>query len=83
MVKKKKIRRSFPFIKLYQYGICQIVIDVVSAVLDGNDATASAALDDGYRFSAEATERKQEGLEILVIRIYVYDDIFFSLFCRT
>ena len=64
-----------------QNGLSQLLVDVISSVLDGDGATASSACDDRDRLAAVAAEREEEGVELFVIRIDLFDDIFLSFDC--
>ena len=66
---------------LNQDSFCQLIVDVISSVLDGDGTTASSAGDDRDRFAAVAAEREEEGVELFVIRIDLFDDIFLSFDC--
>ena len=61
-------------------GSSQLVVDGVSAVLDGDGAAALAPGYYGDGFTAVAAQRKQKRIEFLVVGFDTADDIFFSLF---
>ena len=58
-------------------------IYVISAVLDGHDAAATPAGDDGDRLTAIASKREKEGLEFLVAGVNALYGINFSFLCIT
>ena len=66
---------------LYFNGSCQLIVDAVSAVLDGDDAGASAAGDHGDGFSAVAAQREQEGIQFIILCGDVIDQIFSTQLC--
>ena len=61
-----------------QDRVCEILVDVVSSVLDGYDAAASEMGDDRDRLVAEATQREEERIKLFIIGFNTADDIFFS-----
>ena len=62
-------------------SVCKIVVYVVSAVLDGNDAAAFPTLYDRNGLTAEATEREEEGVKLRIIGFDSLDYVFFSFLC--
>lgn len=64
------------------YRFCQLIIDVISAVLDGDHTAAFQMGDDCYRLAAVAAEGKKEGLQLLVISFYPLNYIFLAYYCR-
>jgi hypothetical protein len=61
--------------------LCQLIINIVSSVLDGYSAISSAA---GYHrngFTTVAAKGKQEAIELLVIGLDALDDVFLTFLC--
>jgi hypothetical protein len=59
-------------------GFSQLIIDVIASVFDGHSA---AALPAGYHsngFSAIATQREKEGVQLLIIGFNATDNIFLA-----
>ena len=54
------------------------MVDVVPAVLDGDDAAFFQMGNDGNGFAAVASKRKQKRVQFFVVRDDVPDDILFS-----
>ena len=48
-------------------GSCQLIIDTISAILDGNHTGASAPGDHGDGLSAVAAQRKQECIQFFIL----------------
>ena len=61
-----------------QNGLCQLVINAVAAVLDRDDAGLAPTGNDGDRFAAVAAQRKEKSVQLLVIGIDLFDDVFFA-----
>ena len=61
--------------------LCQPIVNVVSAVLDGDDAAAPAPGDYGNRLAAVAAQRKQKRVKLTVLRFDPLDDIFLAFLC--
>ena len=59
---------------------CQRVVNTVSAVLDGNDRAVLTASDNRDRLTAVATEREEEGVELLIIGVNADYLIFSALY---
>ena len=57
----------------------QRVVDAVSAILNGNDTAVAAMGHNGDALSLVATERKEEGVKLLIVRFDRFDDIFLAL----
>ena len=62
-------------------GFCQLIVDVVSAVLDGYRAAAFAMGDYRNRFAAVTSEGKQKCIQFLVIGFDCLDDVFLAFHC--
>ena len=58
----------------------QLIVYVVSAVLNGNRAATSAAGNHGHGLAAIAAQGEQKAIEFFVIRFDPLDDIFFAFF---
>jgi len=56
----------------------QLIIDIVSAVFDGNGATAPSAGDHRNGLAAVAPQREQKGIQLFVIGLDGPDNIFFA-----
>ena len=56
----------------------QLIIHVISAVLDGNSTAAPSAGNDRNRFSAVAAQGKEKGVEGFVAGTDPVDQIFFA-----
>ena len=54
----------------------KLIVDTVSAVLDGYDTAASAARDYRDRFPAVTAEREQKGIQFFIIGFDPPNDIF-------
>ena len=57
------------------------IVYIVSRVLYGNGTAALTERDHGNSLTAVTAERKQKGVQLLVIRVDLPNDIFLSLFC--
>jgi hypothetical protein len=75
----KKEEESSSFL-LNDYSVSQVLVNIVSAVLDGNYTTASTVLYNRNSFTAEATEREQKRIKLFVIGLNSLDNVFLSLF---
>ena len=76
-----KIRAADPCRFLNDNGLRQLVVDVVSAVLDGNGAAASAAGDHRDRLAAVAAQGKQKSVQLFIVGFDPLNDVFFSDLC--
>jgi hypothetical protein len=65
-------------VSFHRNGIRQLLVDAVSAILDGHHTSASAAGDHGNGFAAVATQRKQERIQFLIVGFNAPDDVFLS-----
>ena len=79
-VQKKRADFCGPWAKLHLDGLCQLAVDGVAAVLDGDGAVTLATGDDGDGFAAVAAQGEQKGVQLLVIGFNTADDVFFSLY---
>ena len=61
-------------------GFCQLIVNGIAAVLDGNDTGALLTGDDGDGFAAVASQREQECVQFLIIGFDPLNDVFFA-FC--
>ena len=64
--------------QLNQNGLRQLVVDIVSAVFDGNGAVAFLFGDDGDGFAAVATQGEEKFVQFLVVGFDGFDDIFLA-----
>ena len=62
-----------------QDGFCQFVVDVIAGILDGYNAAGLVVSDNGDRFAAVTTQRKQKGIQFVIIGLDLTDDVFLSL----
>ena len=63
---------------LDQNCFCQMIVNTVSAVLDGNGAGLFSLSDNGDRFTAVTAEREEECIELLVVGIDLFNYIFLA-----
>ena len=63
---------------LNQNSLCQLIVDAVSSVLDRYGTALASFFDDGDRFALVATEREEEGVELLVVGHDLFDYVFFA-----
>ena len=61
-----------------QYCLSELMVDIVSAVLDGDYAAFLQMRNDGYRLTLVASEREQEGVELLVVGLDALDNVFLA-----
>ena len=73
----------FPLVFLFLYlnGSCQLIVDAVSAVLNGDHTGASAAGDHGNGLPSVAAQRKQEGIQFFILCGNVVHHIFSTQLC--
>ena len=60
--------------------LSQLIIDVISAILDGYSTAVPAAGHYGDRLTTVAAQREQESVELFVIGFDGADDVFLSFF---
>lgn len=78
---QKKISDYRRFLKILDYNsFCELVVDVISSVLDRNDTSAFEVGDNGDGFAAVASEREQECIKLFVVGVDLNDDIFLAFF---
>ena len=61
---------------------CQLIIDIVSAILDGDSAAASPAGNHCNRLTAVTAQREQERIEVFIIGIDPQNDILLTFLCH-
>ncbi len=62
-------------------SLSQLIVDVISAILDGNRTATSTAGNHRNRLTAVTAQREQEGVQLFIIGLDPLNDIFFSFFC--
>ena len=62
-------------------GSCQLIVDAVSAILNGNHAGASAPGDHGDRLTAVAAQRKQKCIQFFVFCCNISNSILSAKLC--
>ena len=75
-------KNNHPIIFLNENCGCQLIINAVSAIFNRNYASALAMRNNSYGFTTVTSQRKQKGIQLLVIGLYGLNDIFLSLFSR-
>ena len=63
---------------LNENGLCQLIVNVVPAVLDRNGAAALAAGHHGDGLSAVTAKREQKCIQFLIIGINALNDVFLT-----
>ena len=58
----------------------QLIVDIVSAILDGNGAAVTATGHNGDGLTGIAAQRKQESIELIVIGFDGFYDVFLPYF---
>ena len=61
-------------------GLGQLLVDVVAAILDGHGAAASAVGNHRDRLTAVAAQREQKRIELLIVCLYGFDDVFLAFY---
>ena len=61
-------------------GFRQLIVDIVTTVLDGNRAAVTATGHHGDRLTGVATQGEEERIELIVIGFDGLDDVFLSQF---
>ena len=74
VIKKRQSVLSF----LNQNSLCQLIVDAVSAVLDRNGTALASFFDDRDRLALVAAEREEEGVELLVVGLDLFDYVFLA-----
>ena len=64
-----------------QNGLSQLLVDVVSAILDGDDTTTPLVGDYSDGLAAVAAQGKKKAVQILVIGVDALDDVFLAFLC--
>ena len=64
-------------------GRCQLIVNIIPAVLNGYRTAAPPAGDHRNRLATITAKREQEAVQLLVIGIDIGNDIFFSQLCRS
>ena len=57
------------------------MVNVVASVFDGDNTAAFQMGDHGNMFSAVAAQGKLKGIQILVLRVNLADDILLTFYC--
>ena len=70
--KRQKALLSF----LNQNSFCQLIVYIVSSVLDRDGAAALSVSNYGDRFAAVATESEEESIQLLIVGL----DLFYNIF---
>ena len=78
LLSKKYVSLGKNYADSDQDRVCQVVVNAVSAVLDGNDTSAATVGNDGDLLPRVTTEGKEERVQLLVIRFDSLDDIFLA-----
>ena len=73
-------QRTAPCISSNDDRFSQLIVDIVSAVLDGNRAAALPAGDHGHRLAGIAAQGKQKCIEFFVISVDPLNDILLAFF---
>ena len=63
---------------LNQNCLCQLIIDIISSILDGNHTSASAAGDHSDGLATVAAQGKQKAVQLLVVGLDLPNNIFYS-----
>ena len=63
---------------LDQNGCRQFIVDIVSAILDGNSTATSAAGHHGDGLSAVTAQREQKCIQFLIIGVNALNDVFLT-----
>ena len=74
-------RIILPFLFGDDDGLRQLLVDVVSAVLNGNGQIPPAPGDHGDGLTAVAAQGEQKAVEFLVVCFDPLNDIFLTLLC--
>ena len=69
-----------PFITLDDDRFSQLIVNVVSAILDGNGAATSSAGNHRYGFTCIAAKGKQKRIEFFVISFDPLNDVLLAFF---
>ena len=59
----------------------QLIVDVVSAVLDGNCTAVLPPCDNGDRFTAVTAQRKQKCIQLFIISFDPLNNVLFAFLC--
>ena len=62
-------------------GLGQLIVDVVAPVLDGHGQISALTGDHGDGFTGVATQRKEKGVEFLVVSLDGLNDVLLPHFC--
>lgn len=62
-------------------GLCQLGVNIVSAVFDGYGAAAPAVGNHCNGFTAVATQGEQKRIQLFIVGLDPLNDIFFSFLC--
>ena len=75
------LQKNNPQIILNDYGLGKLIVDVVPSILYRDNAAALAPGYDGNGLTAIASQREEECIELFVIRLDGFDNIFFFFLC--
>ena len=73
----RKEAAGLPF-SLNQNSLCQLIVNAVSSVLDGNGTALASFFDDRDRLALVAAEREEEGVELLIVGLDFFNYIFLA-----
>ena len=66
-------------LRFYNNSRCQLAVNIISAVLDGNGAVAPAAGYDSDWLTTVAAQREQKGVKLFIIGFNAGDDVLRAL----